>query len=61
MEAVDQIVAGQAPIRRVTPQLAREYLTRNIVFELNARDHEGLDLYLKHAAALDRATVGVSA
>jgi chorismate dehydratase len=57
---MDQIVAEQAPIRRVTPQLAREYLTRNIVFELNSRDHEGLELYLKQAAALDRVTVGAS-
>lgn len=58
---VDEIVLEQAPIRGITPQLAREYLTRNIVFELAARDHEGLDLYLKQAAALDRVTIGVSA
>jgi chorismate dehydratase len=57
---MDQIVAEQAPLRGIAAQLAREYLTRHIVFELNARDHEGLNLYLKHAAALDRATVGVS-
>ena len=53
---MDEIVAEQAPIRRVTPQLARDYLTRHIVLELTGRDHEGLQLYLKHAAALDRLT-----
>jgi chorismate dehydratase len=57
---IDRIVMEQAPIRGITPQLAREYLTSHIVFELNDRDHEGLDLYLKHAAALDHLTVGAS-
>jgi chorismate dehydratase len=57
----DRIVSEQSPLRGITAQLAREYLTRHIVFELNDRDHEGLNLYLKRAAALDRVTVGVSA
>jgi predicted solute-binding protein len=50
---MDEIVRDQSPIRGITEQLAREYLTRHIVFELNGRDHEGLDLYLKYAAALE--------
>ena len=58
---MDQIVRDQSPIRKVSEALAREYLTRNIVFELNDKDHEGLNLYLKKAAALDRVTVGVPA
>jgi predicted solute-binding protein len=58
---IDEIVRQQSPIRKITPQLAREYLTRNIVFELNDRDHQGLALYLKHAAELDRAIIGVPA
>lgn len=58
---MDEIVRDQSPIRGITPQLAREYLTRHIVFELTDHDHQGLNLYLKHAAALDRATVGVPA
>lgn len=58
---MDDIVHEQSPIRGITEQLAREYLTHHIVFELTARDHEGLNLYLKHAAALDRMTAGVSA
>ncbi len=50
---LDEIVIEQSVIRGITPQLAREYLTRHIVFELNDRDHAGLDLYLKHAAQLE--------
>jgi chorismate dehydratase len=57
---VDRIVTEQAPIRGITTQLAREYLTSHIVFELNDRDHQGLNLYLKHAAAIDHLTVGAS-
>ena len=58
---IDNIVAEQSPIRGVTAQLARQYLTRNIVFELNDRDHQGLQLYLKYAATLDSVNVGVIA
>jgi chorismate dehydratase len=50
---LDEIVREQSLIRGIAPQLAHEYLTRHIVFELNDRDHEGLNLYLKHAAALE--------
>jgi chorismate dehydratase len=58
---MDQIVIEQSPIRGITPQLAREYLTRHIVFELNDRDHEGLGQYLKLAATLDSVKIGVVA
>ena len=61
LASMDAIVKEQSPLRGVSEEMAREYLTRNIVFELNARDHEGLDLYLKQALALDRVIVGVSA
>lgn len=57
---MDAIVREQAPLRGIAEEMAREYLTRHIVFELNARDHEGLDLYLKKALALDRVIVGAS-
>lgn len=57
---MDQIVQEQSPLRGIAEKLAREYLTHHIVFELNDRDHEGLNLYLKQALALDRATVGAS-
>ena len=50
---MDEIVREQAPLRRISEQLAHDYLTSHIVFELNDRDHEGLTLYLKYAAALE--------
>jgi chorismate dehydratase len=53
---MDDLVRHEAPLRGVTEEVAREYLTRHIVFKLGERDYEGLDLYLKMALA-----VGVSA
>jgi chorismate dehydratase len=50
---MDEIVRDQSAVRGVTPQVAHEYLTRHIVFELNDRDHEGLNFYLQQAAALE--------
>jgi len=63
LEHIDEIVRSEAPARGVTEELAREYLTRHIVFELGDRDYAGLDLFLERAARLDRITVtgGVSA
>jgi chorismate dehydratase len=51
---VDEIVKAEAPVRGVSENLVREYLTRHIVFELGDRDMEGMQLYLKQALALDR-------
>lgn len=61
LASMDAIVKEQSPLRGITEKMAREYLTSHIVFELNARDHEGLDLYLKQALALDRVVVGAPA
>ena len=38
---MDDIVASEAPARGVTEELAREYLTQHIVFELGERDYAG--------------------
>ncbi len=54
---VEQIVVEQAPLRGLSESLVRTYLTQNIVFELNDRDREGLQLYLKQATALDRVII----
>jgi chorismate dehydratase len=53
---MDDMVAHEAPLRGVTEDLARQYLTQHIVCELGERDYAGLNLYLKMAMA-----VGVSA
>ncbi len=48
-ERIDEIVASEAEPRRIPASLAREYLTRNIVFELGERHMQGLELYLSLA------------
>jgi predicted solute-binding protein len=57
---VEDMVSSQASVHRVSEDLARRYFTQHIVNELGERDYAGLDLYLKHAARLDRASVAVS-
>jgi len=60
---MEEIVARESATRAFPEELVRRYLTRHIVFELGPRDYKGMELYLKHAGALDRRPVpgGVSA
>ncbi len=58
-EHLDEMVRTEAAPHGVTEELAREYLTSRIVFELGERDYAGLDLFLQRAARFD--SVGVSA
>jgi chorismate dehydratase len=51
---MDDIVREQSPIRGVAPKLTRAYLTRHIVFELGAKDYEGMRRYLELALALEK-------
>jgi chorismate dehydratase len=48
-ERIEEIVAAEAPGRDFPPDLVREYLTRNIVHELEPRDYEGMELFLRYA------------
>lgn len=57
LDHMDDIVREQSPIRGVTPELTRAYLTKHIVFGLGPRDYEGMRRYLDLALALDRATI----
>jgi chorismate dehydratase len=54
-ERIEEIVASEAPRREFAPELVREYLTRNIVHELEARDYQGMDLFLRYARELVEA------
>jgi predicted solute-binding protein len=45
-DRIDEIVASEAPPRRIPATLARTYLTTNIIFELGERHMRGLDMYL---------------
>jgi predicted solute-binding protein len=57
LQHIDEIVRAEAPIRGVTEELAREYLTRHLVFELSERDYAGLNLFLERAALTREVTV----
>jgi len=57
LEHIDDIAREQPAQRHVSEELAREYLTRHIVFELGERDYEGMRLYLNHALRLDRVMI----
>jgi chorismate dehydratase len=48
-ERIEEIVAQEAPRRGFSPEVVREYLTRNIVHELGPRDYEGMELFLRYA------------
>jgi predicted solute-binding protein len=53
---IGEIVTAEAPPRGLRPDLAREYLERNIVHELNERDYEGMRRFLEAA----RESVGTN-
>jgi chorismate dehydratase len=57
-ERLDEIVSAEAGPRDFAPELAREYLTRNIVHELGARDYEGMELFLRYAREMQPAEAG---
>jgi predicted solute-binding protein len=48
-ERMEEIVASEAPRREFAPSLVREYLTRNIVHGLQARDYDGMELFLRYS------------
>lgn len=54
---LDEIVEAEHARRGVSRALARNYLTRNIVFELGDRDYQGMELYLTYARQLAKAPV----
>ncbi len=54
-ERIEEIVREEAPLRGLAPDLAREYLTRNIVHELGEREYQGLRRFLELAAGVEGA------
>ena len=59
LEHMDELVAHESTARNFASPLVRKYLTEHIVFELGKRDLEGMKLYLKHALAMEGASVSV--
>ncbi len=49
---IDEIADREYMARSISRQLAHEYLTRNIVFELQEPEYEGLSLFLRLAGEL---------
>jgi chorismate dehydratase len=49
---IGDIVAAEHTRRGVTSELAHEYLTRHIAFDLGEREYAGMDLYLRYAAGI---------
>ncbi len=58
-EHIGAIAKVEAGPRGISEDLARDYLTRHIIFELGERDYAGLDLFLQYAARFDQ--VGANA
>jgi|SRR5579863_4982073 len=48
---LEDIVRREAAPRGISPELAREYLTRHIICEIGPAESEGLELFLRHARA----------
>ena len=57
-ERLDEIVAAEAGRRAFPPDLARSYLGRNIVHELQSRDYEGMELFLGYARQMQGVGAG---
>jgi chorismate dehydratase len=45
---LDEIIRTEAAARRLSPELARQYLTRHIVCELGSAEYRGLELFLEY-------------
>lgn len=48
---LDEIIRMEAASRGLSEELARQYLTRHIVYELDAAEYRGLELFLEYAGA----------
>jgi predicted solute-binding protein len=46
---LDEIIRTEAAARRLSPELARQYLTRHIICELGSAEYRGLELFLEYA------------
>jgi chorismate dehydratase len=58
MQNLDEIVRREAPKRNIPAKLAREYLERNVVFEIKERERDGMRLFVEYARAAREAGAG---
>lgn len=54
-ERLEEIVAAESVRYGFAPPVVREYLSRNIVHALGARDYEGMEQFLEYAREPERA------
>ena len=52
---LDDIIRVETGQRRLAPDMAKEYLTKNIVFDLGAAEYQGLALFLEYARVTQEA------
>jgi len=57
MEHIEDIVAAEYRARGISRELAREYLTHNVTFDLGPAERKGLDLFLEYAKEHARSPV----
>lgn len=57
MNRIDEMVKLESVKRSVSPELARHYLKKNIVFHLGQAEYQGLDLFLQYAGQLKQRDV----
>ena len=48
-----KITVQQAPIRGLTEEMTRRYLTRHTAFQLDDNDYHGMKLFLKYVAEIE--------
>jgi chorismate dehydratase len=53
---LDAIIREEHAKRRITSELAREYLTRHIVFKLGDAEYQGLERFLEYALELPNSS-----
>jgi chorismate dehydratase len=53
LEHLDDIIRREAPARRISEALARQYLTRHIVLELGEKEYEGMRLFVRYCREFD--------
>jgi predicted solute-binding protein len=61
LDQMDAIVSAESAARGLPPDLCRRYLTRHIVFQLGARDYEGMSLFLHRVRSLSTRVFALSA
>lgn len=54
LDHLGDIISLEAAKRNLGVELVRNYLTRNVVFELGAKEYEGLQLFQRYAGQFDR-------